>query len=81
MDGGGFLVDADEVPGFLNEGLDGDGFEDIVTDAGEVDEAFGDFLDALGDAEHAVEPLPGGGVAGLFGHLFEGAEEDGEGRI
>jgi hypothetical protein len=77
-DGRGAFVDGDELPGLLDEVVEGDGGEFAAADAGEVEQAGGDVAEAFGDAFHAEEAGLGGGIGDGFLEFFEGAVEDGE---
>ena len=81
LDGGGFVVDRDQAPGFFDERADHQWSHVLVTDAGEIYQALADFLKALRDPLHAREAIEGRLIFGGLDQFFDRAVQDSERRI
>ncbi len=71
-------VDGHQVPGVINQCLDGDGLARLFAGLGEVEQTFADGLDALGYALNTLEAVEGMRIGRGLEQFVDGAAQDGE---
>ena len=78
---GGFFVDRDQRPGFLDQRPNGGRFHVLMADVREIHQALADPLEALRDSLHARQTVQGGRSSMVSISFSIDPFEDGEGRV